>query len=71
MIDYSRSQIESLIDEYVVGRNAIRNRAILKDRLIDGLTYEKLAEKHDLSVRQVKNIVYSSESKLFSKLKLH
>ena len=61
----SRTDIESLIDEWVIGRNAERNRAILKRRLIDGITYEKLAEEFDMSVRQVKTIVYKSEETLF------
>jgi DNA-directed RNA polymerase specialized sigma24 family protein len=64
--DLSRSQIEHLIDEWVVGRNAARDRMILKRRLIDGITYERLAEEFDLSVRQVKNIVYRCEDRLFS-----
>lgn len=42
-----------------------RDRAIMKDRLINGLTYERLAERYDLSVRQVKNIVYKALDKLF------
>lgn len=64
--DLSRSQIEHLIDEWVVGRNAARDRMILKRRLIDGITYERLAEEFDLSVRQVKNIVYRHEDRLYS-----
>lgn len=40
-----------VIDEWVKGEV---NRAILKDRYINGLTYEKLAEKHNLSVSTVK-----------------
>lgn len=61
----SRSEIEALIDEWIIGKNAYRDRLILKDRLLDGLTYEKLAEKYDLSVRHTKNIVYKSQEKLF------
>ena len=64
--DLSRSEIEHLIDEWVVGRNAARDRMILKRRLIDGITFERLAEEFDLSVRQVKNIVYRHEDRLFS-----
>lgn len=64
--DLSRSQIEHLIDEWVIGRNAARDRMIMKRRLIDGITYERLAEEFELSVRQVKNIVYRCEDKLFS-----
>lgn len=40
---------------------AYRNRAILIDKLIDGMTHESIAEKYDLSVRQVKEIVYKNE----------
>ena len=64
--DLSRSQIEHLIDEWIIGRNAARDRMILKRRLIDGITYDRLAEEFDLSVRQVKNIVYRHECRLYS-----
>lgn len=66
--DLSRSEIEHLIDEFIIGRNAERNRAILRRRLIDGICYEPLAEEFELSVRQVKNIVYKGELQLFKKL---
>lgn len=49
--DLSNSEISFLIDQWI--RNA-RDRAILKDRLINGMTFERLAEKHDMSVRQRK-----------------
>lgn len=65
MIEYSNSEIEKVIDEYV--HNA-RNRAILKRRLIDGICFEPLAEEFELSVRQVKNIVYKEEQHIFLKL---
>ena len=41
-----------------------RDRKILKLRLLDGLTYERLAEAVDMSVRQVKTIVYRCEKLL-------
>ena len=59
----SKSDIELLIDEYI---HKERDRAILKRRLIDGICYEPVAEELDLSVRQVKNIVYKSRDKLLS-----
>ena len=65
MFDLSKTEISDLIDEWIVGKNSERNRKILKRRLIDGITYESLAEEFDLSVRQVKNIVYKSEQQLF------
>ena len=61
----SNSEVCYLIDQWI--RNE-RDRAILKDRLINGLTFERLAEKHDMSVRQTKNIVYKSMEKLASRL---
>lgn len=64
-MDLSRTEIENLIDEWIVGRNAERDRAILKRRLIDGITYDRLAEEFDLSVRQTKNIVYKCEDLLY------
>lgn len=64
MIQMSKSQLEDLIDEWVTGRDAERNRKILKRRYIDGVKYESLAEEFDLSTRQVKNIVYKLERRL-------
>jgi DNA-directed RNA polymerase specialized sigma24 family protein len=69
--DVSRSQLEIAIDEWIIGRYAERNRKILKRRLVDGITYERLAEEFDLSTQQIKNIVYKCENKLFKKMKIN
>lgn len=60
--DRSRSEIEHEIDEWIFSE---RDRKILKRRLLDGICYEPLAEEFDLSVRQVKNIVYKAQDRLF------
>ena len=60
--DLSRTQIENLIDEWIFNE---RDRRILKRRLLDGICYEPLAEEFGLSVRQIKNMVYKCEDKLF------
>jgi hypothetical protein len=52
------SQTEFLINEWILGD---RNRKILKRKLIDKVTFEKLAEEMDLSVRQTKYIVYEGK----------
>lgn len=67
MIDngLSRSQWEHLIDEWIFNE---RNRKILKRRLLDGICFEPLADEFDLSVRQVKNIVYREEKRLFKRI---
>lgn len=61
-MEYSNSQIEHMIDEWI---HSERDRAILKRRLIDGITYEILAEEFDISVRHIKRIIYKSEELLF------
>lgn len=63
----SNSQISHLIDEWIKSE---RDRKILKRRLIDGVCFEPLAEEFELSVRQVKNIVYKSECILIKHLNI-
>lgn len=60
--DLSRTQWVSLIDEWIFSE---RDRAILKRRLLDGITFERLAEEFDLSVQQTKTVVYKAQDKLF------
>ena len=60
--DLSNIELSLLIDTWVRGE---RDRAILKRRLIDRVCYEPLAEEFDLSVRQIKKIVYKGEERLF------
>lgn len=64
----SKSQIDALINEWIIGKNAERDREILRRRLFDGLTFELIASEFDMSVRQIKNIVYKGERKIFSHL---
>lgn len=59
--DYTNSQIRDIIDEHI---HSERDRNILKRRFIDGITFDDLSCEFDLSVRQVKNIIYKSMSKL-------
>lgn len=63
--DVSAAKIAADIDLWITGRNAERNRKILKRRLIDGITFEALAAEFDLSVTQTKTIVYKTSAKLF------
>lgn len=61
----TNSQIDFLISEYIHNE---MHRKVLHHRLVDGYTYEKIADKMDMSVRQIKNIVYKAEAKLFKHL---
>ena len=63
--DVSRTEIERAIDEWIVGKNAERDRKLLRRRLIDGIVFERLAEEFELSVRQTKEIIYKGQDKVF------
>jgi DNA-binding CsgD family transcriptional regulator len=64
-MEYTNSQIRRIIEDFI---HSERDRKILIRRLIDGITFEKLAEEQEMSVRQIKNIVYRDEKIIFSKL---
>lgn len=56
------SQINHLIDEWIHNE---KYRTVLKYRLLDGFTFEKIAEIMQMSDRHIKTIVYKSEEQLF------
>lgn len=60
--DISRDEWERTIDQYIFSE---RNRKMLKRKLLDGLTYETLAEEFDLSVQRTKTIISESKTRLF------
>lgn len=65
MIEYTNSRMIEVIEEYI---HSERDRNLLKRRYIDGITYEKLAEEFDISVAQVKRIIYRHENMIFRNL---
>ena len=65
-IDIPKSEYEHLIDEWILNE---RNRNILKRRLLDGITFEKLAEEFDMSPKWIQKIVYKSMDKLLKHIK--
>ena len=62
MNEYTNSQVISLIAERI---HSERDRKLLARRLVDGITYEKLAEEFDLSDRQTRKIVKKCKDLLF------
>ena len=66
MRDYSRTELNNTIDEWILNE---KYRAILKRRLLGGICYEPLAEEFDMSVTQIKRIVYKGQEKVFKHLK--
>ena len=65
-IDIPRSEWETAIDEWIFCE---RDRSILKRRLLDGKTFEQLAEEFDMSTRQVARIIPRLQSQLFKHIK--
>ena len=61
-MEYTNSQIKEMICEYI---HSQRDRRILFRRLVDGITYEALAEEFQMSPRQIRNIIYKNEKILF------
>ena len=60
--EISNADISAAIELWV---KSSRNREIMHDRLIKGMTYEKIAEKHDMSVRYIKTLIYRQEDVIF------
>ena len=66
-MEYTNSRIRELIAEHI---HSERDRRILERRLIDGMTFEKLAEEHELSVSQVKRIIWKGSETVFRHMKM-
>jgi len=64
-MEYSNSQYREAIAEWIHNE---RDRKILERRLIDGVTFERLAEEFDMSDRQVRRIVLKLQEQLFKHL---
>lgn len=59
----STDELERLIGQYIHNQ---RNREIVKQRFVNGVKFEDLADRFELSVPQVKTIVYNSEQIIFN-----
>lgn len=74
MKDYSRTELECGINEWIVGRNAERNRMIMKLKLIDGRSYSEIADilnsdempsSYRIDVRQIQRVISHCRTILF------
>ena len=65
-MEYTNSQIRDIIAEHI---HSERDRKILMRRLIDGITFECLAEEQEMSVSQIKRIVWKGSEVIFRNLK--
>lgn len=64
--DMKNSDILFYIDEFV---RFERDRQILKDHWFRGLSFDKLAEKYNMSTNAVKNVIYGIGDKILLKIK--
>lgn len=62
----SNSEIDKAISDWIHNK---RNREILHDRLIDGMIFDELSAKYNLSVQQIKTIVYKGKETIFTHIK--
>ena len=69
MKDYTVDELNHAIDQWIRGRNALRNREIFRMSFIDGVPQEQIAEQFDMSTRQIQNIIYACQRQLFPHLK--
>lgn len=60
--EYSNSKVHDVIWEYI---HVQRDRMIIEERLVNGTTFDRLSSMFDLSVIQVKRIVYKCEKIVF------
>ena len=65
-IDISRSEWETYIDEWIFDET---HREMLKRNLLDGRTYEQIAEQFDCSRDKVARLIPKLQDKLFRKIK--
>lgn len=62
--DLGRNGVDALIEEWIIGKNSAIERAALRLRLFDGLTFEQIAEKIDRTPKQARTIYHRAENRL-------
>ena len=67
--EFCRSRIEAAIFEWINGKNAERNRRMIRRRLFDGLTFEQLAEEFLLSPKQTRTICHRCETIIYNHIR--
>lgn len=68
--DLNRDQYDHAIDQWILGRNAERDRLILRIYLFDGITYEQMQRRLDdlnypLGIDQLKKVIRKRKAELF------
>jgi hypothetical protein len=61
-----RDEWAYIITQWVIGRNAVRDRDILISNWLDGISLERLAEKYEITPRQTSRIVIKRAQELIN-----
>ena len=64
-MEYSNSRIREIIGEYIHDE---KHRRLMSRLLIDNITIDRLAEEFELSVSQVKRIIWKDSEIIFRHL---
>ena len=64
-MEYTNSKMRELIGEHIHSK---RDREVLELIYIDGYSQETVAEKVDMSVRQIQNIIYKHQNTIIAHL---
>ena len=52
--DYSNARVREVIDDYI---HSSRDRALILDSLVDGLSYDELAGKYQIAYESVRDVM--------------
>lgn len=66
-VEYTNTEMFNLIDEWI---HSTRDRRLMKDRMINGVCIETLAEKYEVSSAQAKRIIEKNKEILLRHLKV-
>ena len=65
-----RSEVLCGIEQWIIGRNGERDRAIMRMYMIDGITFARMQDRleesgYELSIDQIKKVVRRRKEELF------
>ena len=59
--DYSNHRVREVIDEYI---HSSRDRALILDNMVDGLSYDELAGKYQIAYESVRDVMRKGKEAL-------
>ena len=59
--DYSNHRVREVVEEFI---HSARDRALILDNMVDGLSYDELAGKYSMSYEGVKDVMKKGKTAL-------